>query len=377
MRIGKNGKPEKGFVKQKKGDSWAIRKPMHKDTVFGEVNLRFTKEVSLNEALKNPKDIVNKDFKQMVLKSLAQGHDSKYIKKYLDENKEVWSDINLKKVAVYYYTKDIKDENGNVKERYFATRKPLDTSFNKKKIEESVTDTGIQKILLAHLDAKGGDSELAFSPDGIDELNRNIVALNNDKFHQPIQKVRVYEKAEKFAVGQKGNKSSKFVEAAKGTNLFFAVFVFEKLNKETGEMDKVRSYLTIPLNVMIDCQKKFGKDWKNNIESYLKDNKLVSDEVKLLFILSPNDLVYLPTKEELKIGVKVLDKKRIYKVVSFTGSRLYAILYQVAKSVVDKVEFTQLNKVEFTDTKDSVKETCIPIKVDRLGNVIEVNGKKP
>ncbi len=375
LRIGKNGKPEKGFIKQEKSDSWAIRKPMHKDTVFGEVNLRFTKEVSLNEALNNPKDIVNKDFKQMVLKLLAQGCDAKYIKKYVDENNEVWSDINLKKIAVYYYTKDIKDENGNVKERYFATRKPLDTSFNKKKIEESVTDTGIQKILLAHLDAKGGESELAFSPDGIDELNRNIVALNNDKFHQPIQKVRVYEKAEKFAVGQKGNKSSKFVEAAKGTNLFFAVFVFEKLNKETGEMDKVRSYLTIPLNVMIDCQKKFGKDWKNNIESYLKDNKLVSDEVKLLFILSPNDLVYLP-KEQLAEGINEIDKARIFKMVSCTGSRLYAIPYQIAKSIVDKVEFTQLNKIEFTDEKESVKETCVPIKVDRLGNIVELNGQK-
>lgn len=362
-----NGK--KVLVKQAKGDSWAIRKSMHKDTVFGEVNLRFKKTVSITEAVKCPERIVNKEFKKKVQELLKLGYDTKYIKKYVEENKDVWADIYIKKVDVYYFTKETND-------RYFATRKPLDTSFNKKKIEESVTDTGIQKILLAHLDAKGGDPELAFSPDGIDEMNRNIVALNEGKFHQPILKVRVYEKADKFEVGQKGNKSSKFVEAAKGTNLFFAVFVSEKLNKETGETDQVRSYLTIPLNVMIDCQKKFGKDWKNNIESYLKENNWVPNEVKLLFILSPNDLVYLPTKEQLAKGINDIDNTRIYKMVSFTGSRLYAIPYHVAKTVVDKVEFTQLNKVEFTDEKESVKELCIPIKVDRLGNIIELNGQK-
>ena len=363
-----NGK--KVLVKQKKGDSWAIRKSMHKDTIFGEVNLRKSdKTVSLKEALKKPNAIVNKEFKKKVIELLEEGRDAKYIEKYLKDNKDVWSDIDIKKIQVYYFTKDTND-------RYFATRKPLDTSFDKKKIESSVTDTGIQKILLAHLEAKGGDPELAFSPDGIDEMNRNIVALNKGKFHQPIVKVRVYEKAEKFAVGQNGNKASKFVEAAKGTNLFFAIFGTEKTSKETGETETVRSYLTIPLNVMIDCQKKYGTQWRRNIETYLQEQQLVTAEAKLLFILSPNDLVYLPTKVELKEGINSIDKSRIYKSVSFTGSRLYAIPFSVAKVIVDKTEFTQLNKVEFTDEKSSIKETCLPIKVDRLGNVIELNGKK-
>ena len=367
---------KKVFDKQKKGDRWAIRKSMHKDTGWGEVNLRFIKEVSLNDALRNPKSIVNKDFKQKVQELFTQGHDAKSIKQYVEVNKDVWSDIDIKKIKVYYYTQDIKDENGIVKERYFATRKPLDSSFNKKKIEESVTDTGIQKILLAHLEAKGDKPELAFSPDGIDEMNRNIEVLNNGKFHQPIQKVRVYEKADKFAVGQNGNKSAKFVEAAKGTNLFFAIFSSEKLNKETGEMESVRSYLTIPLNVMIDCQKKFGSQWRDNIEAYLKGNNLVSSDVKLLFILSPNDLVYLPTKEELKDGIKAVDKTRIYKMVSSSGNQCFFINDKVAKTIVDKVEFTSLNKAERAITGEMMKETCVPLKVDRLGNIVELNGQK-
>lgn len=363
-----NGK--KVLQPQQKGDSWAVRKSMHKDTVFGEVNLcRKDKYVSLNEALKNPKRIVNKDFKQKVIKLLSEGHDAKYIKKYLEENKDVWSDINPSKIQVYYFTNETND-------RYFATRKPLDTSYDKKKIETSVTDTGIQKILMAHLASKGGNPELAFSPDGIDEMNHNITTLNGGQHHKPILKVRVYEKADKFAVGQTGNKSAKFVEAAKGTNLFFAVFASERLNKETGESETVRSYLTIPLNVMIDCQKQYGSQWRGNIDNYLKDKKLVAEDVKLIFILSPNDLVYLPTNEEVKNGIKKVDKMRIYKMVSSSGYQCFFLNVTAAKAIVDKVEFTSLNKAERAITGEMIKETCIPLKVDRLGNIIELNGQK-
>jgi CRISPR-associated endonuclease Csn1 len=359
---------KKILVKQKKGDSWAIRKPMHKDTVFGEVNLRFIKAVSLNEALKHPERIVNKDFKLKIRELLSKGKDAKFIKKYLEENKDVWSDINVSKIDVYYFTKE-------TKERFFATRKSLDPSFDKKTIEDSVTDTGIKKILLAHLASKDNNPELAFSPDGIDEMNRNIIALNNGKFHQPIIKVRKYEKADKFAVGQNGNKSKKFVEAAKGTNLFFAIFVSEKENKETGEIEKIRSYLTIPLNTIIDCQKKFGTKWNDNIENYLKDKELVTTDAKLLFIISPNDLVYLPTKEE-KDGIQFINKKRIYKLVSCTGNEGHFIPEIIASPILQTIELGSNNKAQKSWTGEMIKETCVPIKVDRLGNIIEINGKK-
>ena len=354
---------KKVLVKQEHGDSWAIRKSMHKETVFGEVNLQMRKTISLKDALNAPNTIVNKEFRNKVKELLANGYDAKSIKKYVEDNRDVWSDINVAKIEVYYYTKDTKD-------RYFATRKLLDSSFDEKHIKESITDSGIQKILLAHLAAKGNNPEVAFSPDGIDEMNRNIVALNNGKYHKPILKVRVYEKADKYAVGQKGNKSSKFVEAAKGTNLFFAVFGTEKVTAENDEKSTIRSYMTIPLNVMINCQKTYGTIWKENLEVYLKEAGLTTTGSRLLFILSPNDLVYLPTEEERRTSSMNYNRNRIYKIVSFSNSRLYAVPYSMAKSLVDKVEYTQLNKMEFTDEKESIREICVPIKVDRLGNII-------
>ena len=372
-----NADGKKEFVKQIKGNSWAIRKSMHRDTGWGEINLRFQKTVSLNEALKKPQRIVNKEFKHRVLELLATGKTANNIKKYVEENKDVWSDIDLKKIEIYYFTKETND-------RYFATRflsdlvgymsgiKEYDKAMSK---IENITDTSIQKILKAHLQAKDNNPELAFSADGIDEMNRNIVELNGGKLHKPIYKVRRYESGSKYSIGQKGCKAKKFVEADQGTNLFFAIFNTKKIKKESDEIEKLRSYLTIPLNIMIDCQKKFGSKWKNNIEEYLKAEKLVNDDAKLLFILSPNDLVYLPTKEEIKDGIKSVDTKRIYKFVSCTGNEGHFVPEIIANPIIQTTELGSNNKAQRAWTGEMIKEICVPINVDRLGNIIKLTNK--
>lgn len=328
---------------QETGDCWAIRKPMHKETVYGEINLRKITTVPLKSALENPQRIVEKDLKKKIKELLQQRLNEKQIKKYFEENNDTWQDVNLKKIQFYSFTKE-------GKERYFANRESIDTSFNQKKIEEKVADTGIQQILLRHLEKNNNDPNQAFSPEGIEWMNKNIISLNNGKCHQPIYKVRTYERAEKFTVGQTGNKSEKFVEAAKGTNLFFAIY----------ETEHKRSFTSVPLNVVIERLKKglspAPEDSKGNPPKY---------------VLSPNDLVYVPTQEELKCGHinQPIQTGRIYKMVSCTGNRLYVIPYYIANILVDKVEYGSLNKTEFSDEKLSIKETCIPIKLDRLGNI--------
>ncbi len=345
---------KKTLVKQE-GVNWAIRKSMHKDTVYGEVNLRKIKTVSLNEAIKNPSRIVDKDFKEKLLLLLKQGCDVKRIKKYFEEQKEIWHDINLSKINVYYFTKETKD-------RFFATRTLLDTSFDKKKIE-SITDSGIQAILLRHLELKGNDPNLAFSPDGLDEMNRNIINLNNGKYHQPIYKVRKYEKADKFAVGQTGNKTSKFVEAAKGTNLYFAVYETEVQDNETGKITKKRSYATIPLNLVIERL-------KQGLAPAPADENGNSPK----FVLSPNDLVYVPKEDEKASNFtnQFIDYDRVYKMVSSSGNQCFFIKENIATSIVDKFEFSALNKMERAVTGEMIKEVCIPVKVDRLGNITKI-----
>ena len=345
-------------AKQIKGENIAIRKSMHKDTVYGEINLRNKKTVRLNEAIKNIDRIVIKEFKHKLKQLISEGYNDKKIKEYLEKNKDIWHDINPNKIEVYYYTKE-------TKERLYATRKPLDVSFDEKKIKEHVADSAIQKILLKHLASKENKPEVAFSPDGIDEMNSNIISLNNGKKHQPIYKVRVYEAANKFPVGESGNKRSKYVEAAKGTNLYYAIYETEKSNEITGKISKQRTYATIPLNTVIDRLKQGLPPVPANKEG-----------IEPKYILSPNDLVYVPTDTEIESGIiDSFDYDRIYKMVSSNGNQCFFIKASVASPIIDKDEFSSQNKMERAITGEMIKEICIPIKVDRLGNILTNKGE--
>lgn len=341
--IVKDGK--KDTLKQQKGQSWAIRKPLHKDTVSGLVSLRKTKSVSLSAAFEYPENITDKPLRKYIQKLILEGYDKKKLAKHFKDNNNQLNGQDISKVQIVYW------ENDNV-----ASRVSLDTTFNKMRIE-SITDTGIQKILLKHLENNKDNPEIAFSPEGIEEMNKKIVVLNNGKFHQPILKVRTYEtKGNKFAVGQSGNKKTKFVEAAKGTNLFFAIY-----QDENGK----RSFETVPLNVVLERQK----------QGLLSAPDQNEKGHKLLFYLSPNDLVYVLNEEEIQSNAYDIDLNtknnisQIYKIVSFTGNRLYGVPFSIATAIVDKIEFSQLNKLETTIGKISLKDYSHKLSINRLGNI--------
>ena len=193
-------------------------------------------------------------------------------------------------------------------------------------------------------------------------MNENINALNKDKLHQPIYKVRVFEEGNRFAVGYKGNKKDKYVEAAKGTNLFFAIY-----RNEDGK----RKYESIPLYQAIERQKQGLKI----AEELIWDEKS-GEEYRLLFTLSPNDLVYLPTNEEFCdnriIDFNKLESegiKRIYKMISSSGTQAFFIRNDISNSIWNKYEFSALNKMEKSIDGEMIKDKCIKINVDRVGKI--------
>ena len=47
----------------------------------------------------------------------------------------------------------------------------------------------------------------------------------------------------------------------------------------------------------------------------------------------------------------------------------------MASPVVDKKEYGPSNKAERTITGEMIKAICVPIKVDRLGNIVQLNRK--
>ena len=203
--------------------------------------------------------------------------------------------------------------------------------------------------MLSHLkkynDEKGkSHPEVAFSSEGIVAMNQNIKELNGGKEHKPIYKVRKTETlGMKFSIGEVGNKNHKYVEADKGTNLFFAIYV-----NEEGE----RSFESIPLNIAIE-----------RLKNHLKvAEEIKEDGRKLLFTLSPNDLVYLPDVEE---------GKNIYKMVSCTGNRVFFIPETWATPINNGYELGSLNKVEMSLEGINIKQECEKIEVDRLGRIVK------
>ncbi|MDF1573470.1 MAG: HNH endonuclease domain-containing protein [Bacteroidales bacterium] len=354
----KNGVKRKILITQTSGDHWAIRKPLHKETVSGLVQIRMKKTVSFTNGIKDWRNLVDKQLKRKIKSLVSNGIYDEALLKYFRKNPYLLNGSPLEKLDLYYYTSGAT-----------ASRIPLSEKFTRKQLE-SVTDSGIRKILDNHAsqykDAKGNEHfELAFNPEGIDRLNNNIVELNGGKYHHPIYKVRVFEIGKKFPLGSDGYKAKKYVEAAKGTNLFFAVYQNDKSGR--------REYASVPLNEIIEWQKQ---------ESHLpkKDRTMIPLDYgkgRLLFIISPNELVYLPTDEEIANPASFDARNfspeqvgRIYKMVSSTGSSCFFVPLAVAKVIVNKLEFSQLNKMERAIDGTMIKENCWKLEVDRLGNII-------
>lgn len=351
---------------QDKQTTYAIRQSLHKDTVWGLVNLQTKDCKTLAEAIKAQRDfltaqndgakatpkmhIASKPLRRKVAKLIRSGLTDKEIIALLKTDGDVWQEeIKGDKVDVFTWSKDGKDQ-------VYATRfqsslsdifgKLTDADAIKKKID-SISDTGIQKILSNHLHLWPNGISTAFSEDGIKWLNENIVTLNDGKPHKPIRKVRRTESSPlgKQQVGQSGNKGSKFVEAAKGTNLFFAIYADGKGG---------RNGITVPLRTVID----------RRLRGLSPAPETDKNGNKLLFVLSPNDLVYVPKNGERGIE----DKNRIYKFVSCTNNTALFIPCNVAKVIQNGVEFEKANKISSLH-KVTIKDICLPLEVDRLGNV--------
>ena len=298
--------------------------------------------------------ILDKGLKKQIKGLVIQNYDKQKLTEFFKKQNNKWLNTDISKVEIYYWDK-----------KNVASRVNVDVSFDSSKIE-SITDTSIQKIMLNHLEKFHEDKngkikehpELAFSSDGLDQLNKDIAELNNGKLHKPIYKVRTYEPmGNKFAVGTIGNKQNKFVEAAKGTNLFFAIY---------KDGNGKRNYNTVPLNIVIERQK----------QGLLSVPKINDEGHQLMLHLSPNDLVYVPNEEEnsnttlINFAKLTMDQmKRIYKMVSSSGKQCFFVRHDIATSIMDKFEFSALNKMEKSIDGAMIKDICIKLKTDRLGKI--------
>ena len=70
--------------------------------------------------------------------------------------------------------------------------------------------------------------------------------------------------------------------------------------------------------------------------------------------------------------IKPINKERIYKMVSCTGNECLFVKHNISSCIVDKYEFSPLNKMGRSLTGEMIKDVCIPLKVNRLGKIKEM-----
>ena len=278
----------------------------------------------------------------------------------------------------------------------------MDESFNEIKIKEKVYNKSISRILLNHLkqekyneklDAKGkriNPNILAFSNEGLNEMNKNIPKLNNGKFHNKIKKVKIiHENGKKFSVKTILRNDTKYAKSATGTNMFFCIYE----NK-----DRIKTYYTPNFEELIEIQKQEAKvkyKDKQNVPKSIFDK--YNNELNLKFYLQPNDLVYLPSEEEKAnshlVILENLNKSQVERVYKFTNCsgvtanfvpfNISKVIFNLKKSeqVKRKISFPIQNELGIGSLQSKnqksingimIKENCWKLKVSRLGKIIRV-----
>ena len=217
--------------------------------------------------------------------------------------------------------------------------------------------------------------QIAFSTEGIKDMNCHITELNNGKSHKPIYKVKVTQALGKmFPIAEKipeqpvTAKNKQYVISDAGSNNFCGIY----------KSDDGKTAIYVP-------------SLKDTIEATRNNEKLFPSthpnfvDFKYKFTLSPLDLVYVPTQDEIinKYVSNDIDYTRIYVVNDFNDQgKIYFRPYSHANAIIDKEVDLRIDKKgnvigSFSDKTtqcqdQTIRDCCIPIKIDRLGNIIQI-----
>ncbi|MEN9302228.1 MAG: hypothetical protein RL264_657 [Bacteroidota bacterium] len=381
QRWNKYLKPEDGKLKietqegLKEVVNYNVRKRLHEDTYYGIVKLQNKIiKISLEKALIENFDLVDTAISKEI-ENLIQ-NEGKSIK-------EIVETLITKYPKVNVYEKYVATRFGNELESFASI--PSDKII---KVIQSITDTGIQRILENHLakykEVINGkpkfDTQNAFSSDGVKELNKNITELNNGKFHHPIYKVRTSDAmGTKFSVSEEGQKSTKYVVTAAGSNTFCGFY--QKGTQRKYYIPTLRESIASLKQGLEPCPTSHPED----------------PEYKLIFVLNPSDLVYVPTEEEIENSnlvdfskMKKEQMNRIYKFTDGSGTTMNFVpvnianlLFNMSNKEQDKAYLklsiqnelglgSPQSKNQNTLEGIQIKSVCWKLKVNRLGQIEQV-----
>jgi len=288
-------------------------------------------------------------------------------------------DTILKKIEdiQQYVELVVDDERRNILKELFRANSKIDhITVDTKEVKE--TEIFIKK-LNEEIDRNliKRNPQFAFSQDGIKELNRNIKKLNNEKDHQPIYKVRIADAmGTKFPVAEQGQKSTKFVVTAPGSNSFCGFY----------QKGAERKFYIPTLRESVESLKQGLKPCPS---THPDDPDFV-----LIFVLNPKDVVYVPAEEELETTSSVdynclrpEQLNRIYKftdgsgtTMNFTPLNISSLLFNLSNKEQEKLNLnlpiqnelglgSPQSKNQNSLDGIQIKSVCIKLQIDRLGNI--------
>lgn len=282
---------------------------------------------------------------------------------------------------------------------------------------EQIIDKNLRIDIINHK-SKYKSYEEAFSGVGLIEFNEYRISNNKT----PVYKLKIwYNKKET----EKSDLQRLYADNDKksvNTNDNYIFVIMSKNSKRLFET--VTLYDSVSLATDSIKSKEINIDLiKKDICENIRIQRIEKPE-KVLFYLQQNDLVYMPEEndnllslpaDELKTWLnenanKKVFAKRIYKVVKFSGNTCHFIPNNYAKEIslpkdLDEEDIEKI-KEKYKDSKSrkahlninefgtdlncsqkeklysnnckprTIKDYCVKIKIDWLGNIIEFNGLK-
>lgn len=398
-------------------ENWAIRRSLGKDTFYGKAMIEGADKITLRTSL-------DTSFDSKKIKSIADpvGRTKTILLNHLRQFDTVELPFDeailhyealLEKQELEAIVSDVENEF-NSREDFFEYLKANKFQIKKRDYSklnvfvEMVSDNDLRK---RYEDDTKEHPEIAFTPEAIEEMNKpeNLIKLNDNKPHNPINKVKITRGfGNQRALNEEDKesvKSKQFVVNDAGSNLYLGFYERTYKNDQGNEVIE-RKYKGIGLIELIETLKQDKSKRLNPLPNKIYDNK--QNEFTWKFTLSPLDLVYVPTEEEIDNPILVDFKnltrnqmERIYKYVDGSEDIANFVPYSASKPIWrfhgknNKEIFKELNennKINISekeliqnefglgsqqnknqnmiDGKTQVKKICWKVKVDRIGNLL-------
>lgn len=278
----------------------------------------------------------------------------------------------------------------------FATDKTID------KIANKYLKTAIKQ----HLKDFENKKEEAFSAEGILALNKKLAEkerisewkrkgekkkIGEKAPHTPLTSIKIFYRDPQKIKKKKGQEEADEAlerlirKKAYNENLLVKTggnYLFAVMEKDGKRAFDLISFYDAANLLKYEFNKATDKS-KFNKEQVFKNYFEEKNKAKLLFTLKQGDPVYMPTKDEEVITDtdsslyegfwkdKTARSKNIHYVTKYSGNEIYFISHIVANPIIKKREFGSQDAYQKIGDL-SIKEHCIKLKIDRLGNIIKV-----